>query len=181
MKFRLFVLLALALMGWWSWHERNRVLSVPMSSWEVPSLGDCAVVFTGGPGRVPEGFDLLRSGRVKKLLVMGVYEHSELRDIFPQIHFMKDIDDRDVVLERYSRTTYGNAVQSLPLIESLRCRSLVLVTSQLHMYRSKRTLAALLGDQYDLTGHPVFDPTRSSLGPVQMEVLKSMFYSVWAY
>src|SRR5580658_8318424 len=108
----------------------------PISAWTEDHKADCAVVLTGGPGRVREGFDLLAQGQVRKLIISGVHPKATLREIFPQWPFYGNLREEDVVLERRSATTYGNAQQSLPLVEALHCRNLVLITSHLHMHRA---------------------------------------------
>lgn len=159
----------------------QRVQSEPLSAWDRNHTGDCAVVLTGGPGRVGEGFDLLATKRVKKLIVVGVYPQARLREIFPQLPFFPELNERDIILERSSRTTFGNAVQALPLLESLRCQSLVLITSRLHMYRARRTFAQVVGDDFLLQTRAVGDGARVGRSAILIETLKSAFYSIWAY
>ncbi|MEZ4871112.1 MAG: ElyC/SanA/YdcF family protein [Bdellovibrionales bacterium] len=42
-----------------------------------------------------------------------------------------------------SRTTYGNAQQSLQITDVLKCRDIILVTSRLHMHRSLNTFRSI--------------------------------------
>ncbi|NJM09759.1 MAG: YdcF family protein [Bdellovibrionaceae bacterium] len=145
----------------------------------VPIAG---IVLTGGPGRVREGFDLLAQGQVHKLIISGVHPRATLRDIFPQWPYYGTLRASDVVLERRSGTTYGNAQQSLPLVEALRCRSLVLVTSHLHMRRAFKTFRQVYPPELLILTRAVSSgsiPPRSS--DLSFEVLKSLFYSLWAY
>ena len=88
----------------------------------------------------------------------------------------------DVVLERRSTTTYGNAQQTLPLVEALRCRSLVLVTSHLHMRRAYRTFRRIFPDEILILTRAI---SSGSVPPrftdLWVEASKSLFYSTWAY
>ena len=163
-------------------HEYQKIQSEPMISWLKTQTADCAVVLTGGAGRVREGFDLLANQKVKKLIVSGVYSNAQLREIMPVWSFYGDMSENDVVLERRSETTFGNAQQSLPIVEALKCRDILLVTSRLHMYRSYRTFRAIFPENIDIQRHPIiggrYEP---SLLEITFEALKSLFYSLWTY
>lgn len=154
----------------------------PITAWSEDHKADCAVVLTGGPGRVREGFDLLSQGQVRKLIISGVHPRATLREIFPQWPFYGTLHEEDVVLERRSGTTYGNAQQSLPLVEAMHCRSVVLVTSHLHMRRAYKTFRQVYPPEFLLLARSVssgFIPPREY--DLAIEALKSMFYSLWAY
>lgn len=174
----------LILLGLTEWFRRemNLIDEEPISAWTEDHKADCAVVLTGGPGRVREGFDLLAQGQVHKLIISGVHPGATLREIFPQWPFYGGLRVEDVVLERRSATTYGNAQQSLPLIEALRCRSLVLVTSHLHMRRAFKTFRRITPDETLILTRAISSgsvPPRFS--DLSFETFKSLFYSLWAY
>lgn len=178
-----FVLVAaLALLAVTYTREMRRVSAQDVNAWREDQVADCAVVVTGGPGRVREGIDLLARGSVKKLIISGVHPQAELVDIFPQWVFFGSLNSQDVVLEKRSRTTFGNAQQSLPLVEAMRCRDLLLVTSRLHMYRAVRTFRAEFPTSLPIYAHAV-SPGLSEAGRVEtaLEAMKSLFYSIWAY
>jgi len=164
------------------WRETQWVRQSPPTSWTVDPQADCAVVLTGGPGRVRAGVDLLYRGAVKKLIVSGVFPGATLREIMPQLPFYGGLDEQNIILERRSTTTYGNAVQSQTLIEAIKCRSVVLVTSTLHMYRALRTFRGVIPEEVSLVPYAVVS---GSLKPewydLWLESVKSLFYSVWAY
>ncbi len=162
--------------------EWNRIQNIEMTSWAQAVSADCGVVLTGGPGRIREGFALLENSSIKKLVISGVHLQSQLRDIFPMWAFYSHARESDVVLEKKSQTTYGNAQQSLSLVEALQCRDLVLITSRLHMYRSSKTFKAVMPESIDIRLHPVVAGSlRASFWETSIEVIKSLFYSLWAY
>jgi uncharacterized SAM-binding protein YcdF (DUF218 family) len=162
--------------------EYALVTSVPPTSWTEDIQADCAVVLTGGPGRVKEGVDLLYRGAVKKLIVSGVHPKVSWNEILPQVMFYGGLKDEDVVLERRSTTTYGNAIQSLPLVEALHCRSIALVTSTLHMHRAHQTFRGVFPEDFPIVAHAtVGGSLRPSFGDALFETTKSVFYSLWAY
>lgn len=178
----IFLILALGVGTWLYQREKRLIAAEPISAWTEDHRADCAIVLTGGPGRIREGFDLLAQGQVHKLIISGVHPRATLREIFPQWPYYGSLRVEDVVLERRSATTYGNAQQTLPLVEALRCRSLVLVTSHLHMRRAFRTFRQVYPPELLILTRSVSSgavPPRSS--DLSFEVLKSLFYSLWAY
>ena len=175
-------LVASLVVGWFIYREAVKIHGTPLTSWQEDHSGDCAVVLTGGANRVHEGFALLAQKQVRKLIISGVFEGAKLEEIFPLLPFYGTIASKDVVLEKNSRTTFGNAQQSLALVEALKCRDVVLVTSYLHMRRALRTFDATFPDDIVLypratigSGHP------AALGELLLEASKSFFYSLWAY
>ncbi|UXR63722.1 YdcF family protein [Bdellovibrio bacteriovorus] len=162
--------------------EYHKVQGEKIQSWIKTPTADCAVVLTGGAGRVREGFDLLANQNVKKLVISGVYSNARLREIMPVWPFYGSLSENDVVLDRRSETTYGNAQQSLPIVEALKCRDILLVTSRLHMYRSYRTFRATFPENIYIEKHAIIGGRfESSVWESGFEALKSFFYSLWAY
>lgn len=162
--------------------EYKKIQSETVQSWLKTPMADCAVVLTGGAGRVREGFDLLANQNVKKLIISGVYSNARLREIMPVWSFYGNLTENDVVLDRRSETTYGNAQQSLPIVEALKCRDILLVTSRLHMYRSYRTFRATFPENIYIQKHAIIGGRyESSVWETGFEALKSLFYSFWAY
>lgn len=162
--------------------EYQKVQKERIQSWTKTPSADCAVVLTGGAGRVREGFDLLANQNVKKLVISGVYSNARLREIMPVWPFYGNLSENDVVLDRRSETTYGNAQQSLPIVEALKCRDILLVTSRLHMYRSYRTFRATFPENIYIEKHAIIGGRfESSVWESGFEALKSLFYSIWAY
>ena len=164
------------------WGREVRLIrATPVSSWQNEDNADCAVVLTGGAGRIREGFDLLADHRVKKLIISGVYPETQLRDLLPSWTF-HGLREEDIVLEKRSETTWGNAQQSLPIVEALRCRDILLVTSRTHMSRAYRTFRSVFPSHIQIQTQAVlgnrWDPSTFEVG---FEALKSFFYSFWAY
>lgn len=175
-------IVVLGVFGWLFRREEVLIEHEPISAWLEDHKADCAVVLTGGPGRIREGFDLLVQGQVRKLIISGVHPKATLREIFPQWPFYGSLREEDVVLERRSTTTYGNAQQSLPLVEAMHCHSLVLVTSHLHMRRSFKTFRQVYPPEVLIVTRAVssgFIPPRT--WDVVVETFKTLFYSLWAY
>lgn len=158
------------------------IKNFPVTAWNEDHRADCAVALTGGPNRITDAFELLYLKRVKKVIVAGVNPLTELRDIFPQRYFYGGIDEDDIILEKRSLTTYGNAQQVLPLLEALNCKDFILITSHLHMLRAYKTFRSHIPEEI-----PIYQ--RSTIGKryrphwsqVSAEAMKTVFYSLWFF
>lgn len=158
------------------------IQSEEVSSWNRDTEADCALVLTGGPNRVREGFALLTRRQVQRLIISGVNPSTELRDLMSPWDLIWGPDLEKIILEKRSATTYGNAQQTLPIIEGLGCKRVALVTSQLHMFRAYRTLIGAFPDSIEIVKHGV-PPSNTDVGPWEswMELHKTVFYSMWAF
>ncbi len=162
--------------------EYQNVVSQKSNAWTEDTTGDCAVVLTGGRGRVKEGFSLLARGSIRKLIISGVYEKAQLKDLFPELIFISTINPDDIILEKHSQTTYGNALQTRTLVEALKCKDLVLITSQTHMYRAYKTFRNHFPKEFTITKRSLTAGSYNHEVIESMEeALKSLFYSVWTY
>lgn len=167
----------------WAWAREVRlILRQPVNSWTDDVSADCAVALTGGPQRIREGLDLLARHSVQKLIISGVHAQATLRNIFPLLPYYGDLREQDVILERRSQTTFGNAQQTFPLVEALHCRDLVLITSRIHMRRALSTFRAEFPPEFSIIVRAVPAITAPpGWDEVAWESLKSLFYSSWAY
>ncbi len=165
--------------------EKNyrNVLSTPVSYWDLGPPADCGVVLTGGKGRVRAGLMLLRQGQIQRLIISGVNPVTQYEDLleWPDWIWGKGVDP--IVLEKQSQTTFGNAQQSWPLIDALKCQSVYLVTSEVHMYRAYLTFLAQKTNPY-ISLHPkaVTAPeNEKTFLSIFYEVIKTIFYSAWVF
>lgn len=162
--------------------EARLILEQPITSWERDDVADCAIVLTGGPNRIREGVDLLAQKAVQKLIISGVHPHANFREIFPLWPFYGEIREQDIILERRSETTFGNAQQTLPLVEALRCRDIILITSRVHMRRALKTFQAEYPPNFPIiTRATISYGARPLWDELATETVKSLFYSLWAY
>ena len=177
-----FCLALLFLLSFFFLLELRRISVQTITAWDEDYKADCAVVLTGGAGRIREGFDILSRGAIRKLIISGVHSKAVLDEIFPQWPFYGNLNKKDVILEKLSTTTYGNAKQTREWIERLQCRDLLLITSHLHMYRANRVFRKIFSDNYPI--HIVAVAPQSSRVSAESyvtEAFKSLFYSLWAY
>lgn len=158
------------------------IQSEEMTSWTRDTEAECALVLTGGPNRIREGFALLSRKQVQRLIISGVNPTTELRDLMNPWDLIWGPDLEKITLEKRSTTTYGNAQQTLPIVEGLGCRRVAVITSQLHMYRAFKTLRAAFPSNIEILKHSV-PPTTSEVGfwENSTELFKTVFYSIWAF
>lgn len=162
--------------------EYQNVSQEKITSWESNQTADCGIVLTGGPGRVKEGFDLLSRSMIKKLIISGVFQSSQLKDIFPALPYFGELKEEDILIERRSTTTYGNSQQTLAIVEALGCRDVLLITSQPHMYRAYLTFKAAYPERIPIFKHAIgLNKASLEVSDYLDEALKSLFYSIWAY
>lgn len=143
---------------------------------------DCAVVLTGGKGRIKLALDLIKENRIRHLVISGVHKGTQLNDLLAGSALsLNEAQDR-VTLEKQSQTTFGNAQQSWPMLEALRCESFYLITSQVHMARALRTFESHRTASLAMWPLEVKPPdAESNLEARLLEMFKFMFYSIWAF
>lgn len=159
-------------------YESHLIASEPENLWgNSTSSADCGVVLTGASGRVREGFEFLAQKRINKLIVSGVYKEAKLNEIFPYSIYYPEVNLNDIYLEKRSETTFGNARHSLSLAEALKCRDVLLITSQVHMHRAYDTFKIIFPEQIILKKLSLPN-AKSEEGwtGVLSELIKNIFY-----
>ncbi len=115
---------------------------------------DGIVVLTGGASRVNDAFELLASGRGKRLLISGVYPATNRGDISRVLPEYERLFVCCVDLDRAAVNTLGNALGTRRWAQAQGFRSLIVVTSAYHMPRALAELAHQL-PQVELIPFPV--------------------------
>ena len=144
---------------------------------------DCGVVLTGGRGRISLGVELLLKQKIRHLVISGVHRQTRLVDLLQgQGDWPQALDISAITLEKQSRTTFGNAQQSWPVLEALRCQSFWLITSRLHMPRAWRTFEGQRSAEIPMYSLSI-DPPVQEADPeaLYLETAKYLFYSLWAF
>lgn len=161
-------------------YEAKSIEAEPENLWSSEDLeADCGVVLTGATGRIREGFELLARRKIKRLIVSGVYKDARMIDIFPYLPYYPEINPNDVILEKRSETTFGNARFSLNLAEGLRCRDIVLITSQVHMRRAYSVFKTVFPESISIKKLSVANSKfEEGYMGLSAEVGKSLFYHV---
>ncbi len=178
----LLLLTGLSLFGSRVYLEYLKLLNEPVTAWTTDPHADCGVVLTGGVNRIAEGFELLSQGRITNLIISGVNPQSKLEEIFPQWRNYRGVNTENIILEKRSNTTYGNAHQTAPIAEALKCTKVLLITSNLHMLRAYATFKSAFPEGVDIETYSVSTGKNPpDFAEVSNEVAKSLFYGLWAY
>ena len=122
---------------------------------------DAIVALTGGPDRIGDAIELLAAKQGERLLITGVNRATradELAQLMPryQTLFSCCID-----LDRDALNTIGNAVETRNWVRKKGYRSVIVVTSNLHMPRALAELGNQLPDVELIPYRVVTDRQRS--------------------
>ena len=108
---------------------------------------DAVVVLTGGTGRLNRGFDLMRRGLARRMLVSGVDPRVRPNELATAYHVEPRLIACCVDLERQSFDTRSNADQVARWMAERRYRSMRLVTNDLHMPRASHEIHRRIGSE----------------------------------
>lgn len=115
---------------------------------------EAIIVLTGGRNRIAEAVHLLNEGKADKLLISGVDKDTSLQELSKR----KDITiktNREIHLDKQSKNTIQNAIETHKWLEQNKISSIRLVTSNYHIPRSLEEFTAQDQD-LKIVIHPVF-------------------------
>lgn len=95
------------------------------------------VVLTGGPTRINEAVRLLNEGRAKRLLITGVNPATTDSALLSHLDDSGGLFECCVDLDRRAENTVGNAAEAAVWAREHGFDSLIIVTSDFHMPRSR--------------------------------------------
>jgi len=98
---------------------------------------DGIVVLTGGSGRLDRGFELMRRGLARRMLISGVARTVRPEELVAHYHVDPRLFDCCVTLGREAFDTRSNADEVAHWLERQHVRSIRLVTNDLHMPRAR--------------------------------------------
>ncbi len=141
------VLLVLAPVVWAAGFLRF-VDQVPRPGPVQAAQADAVVVLTGGSGRLEAGFELLSDRRAERLFVSGVNAQVTKQQMRSRAgHTVSNtLFACCVELGHEAMDTLGNATETAAWVRKNEVRSILLVTSNYHMPRSRFELSLLLPD-----------------------------------
>ena len=124
---------------------------IPLNGTHTSLRADSIVVLTGGSRRIPVAVSLLLEGHAGALLVTGVNDivsPSDFRAAMAESGIAVDAETMHccVVLGYGAHDTIGNAEEAANWMKSRGYRSMILVTSNYHMARSRIEFHAVMPD-----------------------------------
>lgn len=114
---------------------------------------DAIVVLTGGRGRTAEGLSLLRKGKGEVLILSGVHTDADLDSIF--LNKVSLVERPSIVLEKWSRSTYENALEVRKIMEERGLKSMVLITSGYHIKRAHYTFSKVMPPGFNIEPYSI--------------------------
>ena len=127
---------------------------------------DAGIVLTGGDGRIERGVEVLKAGKVKRLLVAGADPSVAKKDIARRVPGSVRWVRCCVDLGSESVDTRSNAAEAERWLEARGYRSYRLITSDWHMRRARFEFEREIGDRRAM----VVDAVRSE--PRLMTIFK---------
>ncbi len=116
---------------------------------------DAVVVLSGGLGRVEEGLKLLKAGKGEYLIISGVDKDSDIKSIF----FLHDpvdfVDNKRIILEKSSSSTFENARDVKKIVDRRGFKSIILITSAYHIKRARFIFFKVLPEDVKIFYHTV--------------------------
>ena len=160
-RFFLKTFIALAVIASFGWCYGLYSFLQRISHYEISnSKTEAIVIFTGGKGRIDQGFELLKIYPNTSILVSGV-GHT-LQKLPLEKSFQKDILG-DISLGHDAQDTIGNAEETKKWVQNRRIKSIRLVTSHYHMPRSLLLLRRAIPDIM-IIPHPIISENFQSDG-----------------
>lgn len=101
----------------------------------IQEKADAIVVLTGGRHRLAEAIDLLNKGVAEKLYISGVQKQISLKDLEKR-NAIKIKDNRKIIIDRVATNTFENARETSNWMKEKNVTSIILVTSNYHIFRS---------------------------------------------
>ncbi len=154
-------------------------LGRPLSLAAPPVKSDVILVFGGGVGetgrpgsstfeRAASAAALYRKGLAPRIIFSSGYQQNTSRDVenMFRIAVADSVPPQDIILETTSANNYGNAANCLALMDSLGCRSALVVTGTVNALRSRLVFNRLLRERA-ATG---IQPDSIRLAPIRQSV-----------
>jgi uncharacterized SAM-binding protein YcdF (DUF218 family) len=134
---------------------------------------DAGIVLTGGDGRIERGVEVLRQGKIKRLLVAGADPSVAKRDIAKRVRGSSRLVQCCVDLGSESVDTRSNASEAERWLEKHKFKSYRLITSDWHMRRARFEFDRRMGGERQMLVDAV--PTEPGLRTMFTEYNKYLF------
>ncbi|MDE1172861.1 MAG: ElyC/SanA/YdcF family protein [Parvibaculaceae bacterium] len=122
------------------------------------AAADGIVALTGGPDRIRSAYRLLEQGKGQRLLISGVHQEVDKRELQAVVKGGTKQFDCCVDLGMKAINTVGNAAETAAWVHEHGYRRIIVVTSVYHLPRALVELRRSLPGT-ELVGYPVFQDT----------------------
>lgn len=112
------------------------------------------IVYTGGPGRVQAGLDLLRDNPTSLLAISGAAQSSTL-EMITEGADVDGVDLSRILVMNRAQTTLGNAYELREVLDRTGYKSVTIVTSADHMARALQESMGHIPLDVVVRTHPV--------------------------
>jgi len=102
----------------------------------LDSKADGIVVLTGAATRIPDAIELLAAERGKRLLISGVHQSTNSKEIARVTPLYAQYFKCCIDLDKSALNTFGNAIETKRWAHKYQFNSLIVVTSNWHMPRA---------------------------------------------
>lgn len=119
---------------------------------------DVIAVLTGGTKRIDRGLGLLKEKQGKWLFISGVNRGVQLRTLVRASGYKQSYPHDKIILDYKARTTRENAIETKAFMDRAQLKSLLVVTADYHLWRTKLEINRYLGQNkevYYSTVHPI--------------------------
>lgn len=145
------IVIGAAFVGGFAWFASHvGALSTPAD----PQEADAIIVLTGGQSRLGAAFDLLESGKGRRLLISGVNPAARGEDIRAAAGAGKELFACCVDIDYEALDTIGNAAESAKWASDHDFERIIVVTNNYHMPRSLLEMRRFLSET-ELVPYPV--------------------------
>ena len=132
-----------------------------LSPQQAPQKADAIVVVSGGQttSRAAKGIELFKEGYAPNIIFSGAAIDDGPSNAYAMRQQALDagISKDNIFIDEISQNTYENALHSKEIINQLKSKKIILVTSPYHQRRANQTFRAVLGPDYEVIGVSAFD------------------------
>jgi uncharacterized SAM-binding protein YcdF (DUF218 family) len=155
------VLACFWLFGLWQFARLIPEGSSPSASQNNTTHYDAIIALTGGKDRIPYALDLLKENKANALFITGVADGFSFDDLSminnaPEGSVLASLRPR-IFYGEHARDTIGNAEETVEWLKGTPYRTLLIVTANYHIPRTRLLFSHYLAD-YQLSYAPVAPP-----------------------
>lgn len=138
-------------------------IAVYLSPQDELVKADAIIVVSGGDtdSRINEGVKVYSGKWAPKIIFSGAAASGEVSNALAmkRIAVSKGVPENDILIEELSKTTKENAEFSAIMVNELKAKRIILITSPYHQRRAYQEFKAALGEDVEIINHSATDET----------------------